>query len=138
MTQPSDFNLRLIEEFRANGGKVTGTFAGRPLLLITTKGAKSGEERTTPLVYSKDGDRFVVIASMGGAPRHPAWFFNVRANPEVTLEVGAETFTATASIADGAERDRLFNAQAAGMPAFAEYQQKTTRVIPVVVLERSA
>jgi len=136
MTNPSDYNQRLIEEFRANGGTVTGTFAGRPLLLLTTTGARSGERRTTPLVYSRDGDRYVIIASMGGAPKHPAWFHNVVANPEVTLEVGTETFVARAAVAEGAERDRLYAAQAEMMPAFNDYAARTTRVIPVVVLER--
>ncbi len=132
----SDFNLKIIEEFRANGGETFGPFKGRPLLLLTTTGAKSGEERTTPLVYSKDGDRLVIIASMGGAPKHPAWYLNLVANPKATVEVGAEKFTARASVAEGAERERLYAQQAAEMPAFNEYQEKTTRQIPVVVLER--
>lgn len=134
----NDFNLGIIKEFRENGGETTGPFKGRPLLLLTTKGAKSGEERTTPLVYSKDGDRLVVIASMGGAPKHPAWFINLRENPDVTVEVGTEKFKAKASVPEGAERNRLFAQQAAMMPAFSEYEEKTRgiRVIPVVALER--
>ena len=132
----TDFNLKIIEEFRANGGETSGPFKGRPLLLLTTTGAKSGETHTTPLVYSKDGDRYVIIASMGGAPKSPSWYFNVKANPKVTLEVGTEKFEASASIAEGAERDRLYAQQAATMPAFKEYQAKTTRQIPVVVLKR--
>lgn len=132
----TDFNLKIIEEFRANGGETFGPFKGRPLLLLTTTGAKSGETHTTPLVYSKDGDRYVIIASMGGAPKHPAWYFNVKANPKVTLEVGTEKFQATATIAEGAERDRLYEKQAEAMPAFNDYEAKTARVIPVVVLER--
>lgn len=138
MPEINDFNRRIIEEFRANGGETFGPFKGRNLLLLTTTGAKSGEERTTPLVYSRDGDRLVIIASMGGAPKHPAWFHNISANPEVTLEVGTEKFNARASVAEGAERDRLYAQQAAEMPAFNEYQEKTTRRIPVVVLERHA
>lgn len=138
MPEIHDFNRRIIEEFRANGGETFGPFKGRNLLLLTTTGAKSGEERTTPLVYSRDGDRLVIIASMGGAPKHPAWFHNISANPEVTLEVGTEKFNARASVAEGAERDRLYAQQAAEMPAFNEYQEKTTRRIPVVVLERHA
>ena len=134
---PNDFNERIIDDFRANSGKVTGQFANAPLLLITTKGARTGEIRTTPLVYSKDGENLVVIASMGGAPRHPSWFLNLKANPDVTIEVGAEKYTAKASVPEGAERDRLFNQQVAQMPAFADYQRKTTRAIPAVVLERS-
>ena len=132
----SEFNLKIIEEFRANGGETSGPFKGRPLLLLTTKGAKSGEERTTPLVYSKDGDRLVIIASMGGAPKHPAWYLNLVANPDATVEVGTEKFAAKATVAEGDERDRLYAQQAAEMPAFNEYAQKTTRKIPVVVLER--
>ena len=133
MTQ---FNNKIIDEFRANGGTVTGMFEGMPMILITTKGAKSGKTRTTPLVYSRDGDRFVIIASMGGAPKHPQWFHNIVAHPEITVEVGKEKFQARASVPQGAERDRLFNQQAAQMPNFAEYQKNTTRVIPAVVLER--
>ena len=132
----NDFNLGIIKEFRENGGETSGPFKGRPLLLLTTRGAKSGEERTTPLVYSRDGDRVVIIASMGGAPKHPAWFLNLRANPEVTVELGSETFKARAELSEGEERDRLYAQQAEMMPAFNEYQQKTTRRIPVVVLER--
>ncbi|MEX0782588.1 MAG: nitroreductase family deazaflavin-dependent oxidoreductase [Dehalococcoidia bacterium] len=137
MAEQNEFNLKIIEEFRANGGETSGVFKGRPLLLLTTTGAKSGEERTTPLVYSRDGDRVVVIASMGGAPKHPAWFHNISAKPQVTVELGTEKFTAKASVPEGDERDRLYAAQAAQMPAFNEYQQKTTRRIPVVVLERA-
>ncbi len=131
-----DFNQSLIAEFRANEGKVTGPFAGAPLLLITTTGAKSGRAHTTPLVYTTDGDRLVIIASKGGAPSHPAWYHNILANPTVTVEVPGDTFEARATPAVGAERDRLFAAQAALMPNFNEYQEKTTRTIPVVVLER--
>ena len=137
MADQSDFNKQIIEEFRANGGETSGVFKGRPLLLLTTTGAKSGESRTTPLVYTKDGDKVVVIASMGGAPKHPAWYLNLAANPRVTVELGTEKFEATASVAEGAERDRLYSQQATMMPAFNEYQQKTTRRIPVVVLERA-
>lgn len=133
----NEFNLNIIKEFRENGGETFGPFKGRPLLLLTTKGAKSGNEGTTPLVYSRDGDRYVIIASMGGAPKHPAWYHNIVANPNVTLEVGTEKFQATAAVAEEPERTRLYNAQAEMMPAFTEYQQKTTRVIPVVVLTRA-
>lgn len=136
MAGQNDFNKQIIEEFRANGGETFGVFKGRPLLLLTTTGAKSGESRTTPLVYSKDGDRVVIIASMGGAPKHPAWYLNLAANPGVTVELGTEKFAATASSAQGTERDRLYAQQAEMMPAFNEYEQKTTRRIPVVLLER--
>jgi len=132
----SDFNGNLIEEFRANGGKVTGVFADAPLLLLTMTGAKSGNKRTTPLVYGKDGDRIVIIASKGGAPTHPAWYHNVVANPMVTVELPGDTFEARASEAKGAERDRLYRQQADLMPNFDEYQKNTERVIPVIVLER--
>jgi deazaflavin-dependent oxidoreductase (nitroreductase family) len=136
MADNNDFNQRLIEEFRANGGKVSGPFAGRPLLLLTTTGAKSGQPRTAPLVYTTDGDAIVVIASKGGAPTNPDWYYNLRANPVATVEIGEETFEARARVASGDERTRLYDAQAATMPAFAEYQRNTTREIPVVVLER--
>jgi deazaflavin-dependent oxidoreductase (nitroreductase family) len=137
MTNPvNDFNRKIIEEFRANGGETFGPFKGRPLLLLTTTGARSGEQRTTPLVYTRDGDDYVVIASMGGAPKHPSWFFNIKEFPLVSVEVGTEKFHADSSIADGPERDRLYAQQAAMMPAFKEYQAKTTRQIPVVVLKR--
>jgi deazaflavin-dependent oxidoreductase (nitroreductase family) len=131
----NEFNTNLINEFRANGGKVSGQFAGAPMILITTKGAKSGQERTTPLVYTRDGDNYVIIASKGGAPTHPAWYHNLVANPEATAEVGTEKFRVRARVAQGEERQRLYDAQAALMPNFAEYQKKTTRQIPVVVLE---
>ncbi len=134
----NDFNQRVIEEFRANDGVVTGPFEGAPMILITHRGAKSGTERTTPLVHTRDGDRYVIIASMGGAPKSPAWFHNIKANPRVTVEVGTETFEADAEILeDGTERQRLFDQQAELMPNFKEYQEKTDRVIPVVVLTRA-
>jgi deazaflavin-dependent oxidoreductase (nitroreductase family) len=130
------FNRDLVNEYRANGGTVTGPFAGRPLLLLTTTGARSGEQRTTPLVYSTDGDLLVVIASKGGAPTHPAWYHNLTANPEATVELGTERFQVRAEVARGQERDRLFEAQATQMPNFAEYQRKTSRRIPVFTLRR--
>jgi deazaflavin-dependent oxidoreductase (nitroreductase family) len=133
----NEFNRQLIEEFRANGGKVSGMFAGAPLLLLTTTGARSGQSRVAPLAYTTDNGRVVVIASKGGAPTHPDWFHNLRANPEVTVELGTETFPARATIPQGAERRRLFDQMAAQMPNFAEYQRNTARQIPVVVLERA-
>jgi deazaflavin-dependent oxidoreductase (nitroreductase family) len=131
----SDFNTNVIEEFRANDGKVTGMFEGWPLLLLTTTGAKSGLARTTPVVFSLDDGRRVVIASKAGAPHHPHWYLNLVANPEVTVEVPGETYRARAVVAEGAERDRLFQQQADLMPNFADYAEKTTREIPVVILE---
>jgi deazaflavin-dependent oxidoreductase (nitroreductase family) len=138
MDEHKSFNENLIEEFRANGGKVGGMFAGAPMALLTTIGARSGLPRTTPVVYTTDNGHYVIIASKGGAPTNPDWFHNLRANPEVTVEIGTETFPARASVPTGAERDRLYDQMAAQMPGFAEYQKNTTRQIPVVVLERIA
>ena len=135
-TDYNEFNRQLIEEYRANGGKVTGMFAGAPLLLLTTTGARSGQPRVAPLVYTTDNGHWVVIASKGGAPTHPDWYYNLRANPEVTVEVGVESFPARATITTGAERQRLFDQMAARMPNFAEYQRNTVRQLPVIVLER--
>jgi deazaflavin-dependent oxidoreductase (nitroreductase family) len=133
----NDFNRRIIDEFRANGGKVGPPFEGAPMILVTHTGAKSGQERTSPLVYTKDGDRFVIVASKGGAPTNPAWFHNIKANPRVTVEVGTDRFEAEAEIyEDGPERQRLFDAQAALMPGFKDYEAKTDRVIPVVALTK--
>jgi deazaflavin-dependent oxidoreductase (nitroreductase family) len=133
----NDFNQQVIDQFRANNGTmVSGIFKGAPLLLLTTTGARSGRRRTTPLAHTRDGNRYVVIASKGGAPSNPDWFRNVVAKPEVTVEVGGESFDARASVPTGSERKRLYDAQAALMPNFAEYQRKTAREIPVVVLER--
>ena len=130
------FNQNIIDEFRANDGKVGGQFAGAPLLLLTTIGAKSGAQHTSPVAYTTDGDRLVIIASYAGGPRNPAWFHNLVANPEVTVELPGDTFPARAVVASGDDRDRLYAAQAAKMPVFTEYQQKTSRTIPVVTLER--
>jgi deazaflavin-dependent oxidoreductase (nitroreductase family) len=133
----NDFNRGIVEEFRANHGVVGGMFDGLPMILVTHKGAKSRVERTTPLVHSRDGDRYVVIASMGGAPKSPAWYHNIKANPRVTVEVGDDRFEAEAEVYDdGPERRRLFDQQAAIMANFKEYEEKTTRVIPVIALTR--
>jgi deazaflavin-dependent oxidoreductase (nitroreductase family) len=138
-TIPANFNEEIIEQFRTNNGTmVSGMFKGAPLLLLTTTGARSGQTRINPLAYTRDGDRYVVIASKGGAPTHPDWYHNVVAHPEVTIEVGPGRFQARASVPEGAERDRLYDAQAAVMPGFAEYQRNTTRRIPVVVFDRIA
>ena len=131
------FNRKVIAEFRANDGAVTGPFAGSPLLLLTTIGAKSGIARTTPLVHTRDGDNVVIIASKGGAPSDPDWFRNLSANPQVEVELPGEHFHARARVAEGEERNRLYRAQAQLMPNFDEYAAKTERVIPVVVLERA-
>jgi deazaflavin-dependent oxidoreductase (nitroreductase family) len=137
MADVRDFNRDLIDEFRANHGQVTGIFAGRPVLLLTTTGAKSGKQHTTPVVYTADGDRLVIIASKGGAPTNPAWYHNLVANPTVTIELPDETFEARAVVTTGEERQRLFDAQAAEMPNFNDYAAKTTREIPVIALERT-
>jgi deazaflavin-dependent oxidoreductase (nitroreductase family) len=136
MAEVTDWNRAIIEEFRANGGKVGGQFAGAPLLVLTTTGAKTGKQRTHPLVYLPDGDRLIVFASKGGAPTSPDWYHNLVANPTATVEVGNETFEVKATELTGEERDRIYAKQAELMPGFAEYQEKTTRTIPVVVLER--
>lgn len=130
------FNQQVIEEFRANEGKVGGPFAGAPMVLLTTTGAKSGKERTTPLVYTSDGSRLIIIASAAGADTHPAWYHNLLANPNVTLEVGTERFPARASVPAEPERSRLYAQMASTMPGFNAYQEKTSRIIPVVTLDR--
>lgn len=132
-----EMTTALITDFRAHGGEVTrGPFVGRPVLLLTTIGAKSGQSRLAPLVYARDGDRYVVAASKGGSPTHPAWYVNLVVDPVVTVEVGGETFAARAIVAEGAEHERLWAAHVAANPNFAEYQKRTSRTIPVVVLER--
>jgi deazaflavin-dependent oxidoreductase (nitroreductase family) len=136
MVDMNEWNKTIITEFRAKGGKVGGQFEGAPLLLLTTTGAKSGRELTTPVMYLADGDRQIVFASKAGAPTNPAWYHNLIANPTVTVEVGDESFQAKAVPVTGEERDRLYAKQATLYPGFAEYQEKTTRVIPVVALAR--
>jgi deazaflavin-dependent oxidoreductase (nitroreductase family) len=134
----NDFNRDLIEEFRTKDGKVTGPFAGAPLLLLTTTGARSGRRYTTPVVFTRDNGHFVVIASKGGAPENPDWYHNLVAHPDATIEVPGETIEVRAREAQGEERDRLYRQQADLMSGFAEYQQKTSRRIPVFVLEPAA
>ena len=136
MADRNDWNRQTIEAFRANGGKVGGVWEGRPLLLLTTTGAKSGKQYTTPMMYLPDGNRLLVFASKAGAPTHPDWYHNLVAHPEVTVEVGPETYKATATVLTGEERDRLYARQAELYPQFADYEKKTIRVIPVVALER--
>ncbi len=130
----NDFNRKVIEEFRANDGKVGGPFEGAPVLLLTSTGAKSGEQRTTPVVFQPDGDRMIIFASKAGAPENPAWYHNLRANPTATVEVGTDTVEVQAVVTEGDERERLFSKQKELMPQFADYEQKTTRQIPVVAL----
>jgi deazaflavin-dependent oxidoreductase (nitroreductase family) len=133
-----EFNRGIVDEFRETAGKVSGRFANRPLMLLTTTGARSGLPRTVPLVYSRDGDDIVVIASKGGEPTNPDWYHNLVANPIVTVELPGDTFRARAVVAQGDERRHLFDQQAAQMPFFADYERTTPRQIPVVVLERIA
>ena len=134
MSSMADYNQRIINEFRANGGKVPSWGGTSPLLLLHHRGAKSGVERVNPVAYLKDNDRYVIFASKAGAPTNPGWYHNLKAHPETKIEVGADTIAVTAGEASGEERDRLFAAQVKRAPQFAEYQQKTERVIPVVVL----
>lgn len=133
----NNVNVDVIQQFRTNNGVITsGMFKGARLLLLTTTGARSGKQRINPLAFTRDGDNYVVIASKGGSPTHPDWYHNLVAHPDVTVEVRGERFEAHARVAEGEERERLYAAQAAIMPGFAEYQRKTSRQIPVVVLER--
>lgn len=134
MSVVNDRNLKIVDEFRANEGRVGGRFEGKSLLLLHTRGARSQQDRINPVAYVKDGNRFVVIASKGGAPTHPDWYYNLLANPLVTVEVGSEKFQARAAVAEEPERTRLYNKMVEMMPGFDEYRRKTTRVIPVIVL----
>ena len=136
MTDFNEWNKAIIAEFRANDGEVGGQFAGMPLILLHTTGAKSGLERVNPTAYLVDDDRLVIIASKAGAPTNPDWYYNLVANSEVIVEVGTETFSALATVAEEPERTELYGNMAAKNPGFAEYEQNTTRVIPVVTLTR--
>ena len=137
MTEYDDWNRRVVDEFRGNGGKVA-QFEGRPLLLLHHTGAKTGTERVNPLVYLPVGDDFAVFGSKAGADTNPAWYHNLRAHPDATIEVGTETLPVHARVAESAERERIWEEQKRVNPNFAEYEQKTTRPIPVVLLERVA
>jgi deazaflavin-dependent oxidoreductase (nitroreductase family) len=132
----NDYNTAIIEEFRANAGRLGGTWEGRDLLLLTTTGRKSGRAHTTPVVFTRDGERLLVYASKAGAPHHPDWYLNLVASHDVVVEVGGDRYDSIATPLEGEERDRAFAEQAARNPVFAEYQEKTTRVIPVVALAR--
>ena len=134
MNEANDRNMLIIQEFRANAGKVGGPFAGKSLLLLHTTGAKSGQPRINPVACIRDGNRLVIIASKGGAPTNPDWYHNLLANPLVSVETGTEQFQARASVAVEPERTRLYDKMVAMMPGFAEYQRRTKRVIPVVIL----
>jgi deazaflavin-dependent oxidoreductase (nitroreductase family) len=132
----NDYNQRLIEQFRADRSNNGDAFKGRPLLLLTTTGARSGQRRTTPMMYVRDGECLLVIASNAGAPKHPAWYHNLVAHPHVTVEVGRDTYDATAIVTEGAERQQLWDKVVEQYPFFADHQAKVTRQIPVVALER--
>ena len=134
MSELNERNQKIIDEFRANHGKVGGRFEGRTLLLLHTLGAKSEKERINPVAYVKDDDRFIVIASKGGAPTNPDWYYNILQNPQVTIEVGSEKHQAQAVVAEEPERTRLYNKMVEVMPGFDEYRRRTTRVIPVILL----
>ncbi len=135
-TSYQDFNRNLINDLRTNGKPTSGPFLGRNVLILTTKGAKSGEVRENPLVYTRARDHYVIVASKGGAPTHPAWYHNLAKHPEVTIEVGREKFKARANIAQGDEHERLYTQHADINPTFHDYRKRTTRKIPVIVLER--
>ena len=133
---PNDWNQKIIDEFRANRGKVGGPFQGAPLLIIHHVGAKTGTEHLNPVLYQPLGDDFAVFASKGGAPENPGWYHNLVAHPEAEVEVGTEKYRVKARVAEGEERERIWEKQKTAYPQFAEYERKTARQIPVVVLER--
>jgi deazaflavin-dependent oxidoreductase (nitroreductase family) len=132
----SDWNTKIVEEFRANEGRVGGPFAGATMILIHHTGAKSGTERVNPLVYFADGDRMVIVASAGGSPKNPDWYYNLKANPRTTAEVGTETFGVDTVELTGDEYTAVWDRVVAKMPGFADYQNKTTRTIPLMALTR--
>jgi deazaflavin-dependent oxidoreductase (nitroreductase family) len=132
----SDWNDKIIAEFRANGGRVGGPFEGAPLLLLHHRGAKSGKDRVSPMMYQAVGDDVAVFASKGGADSHPAWFHNLRAHPDARVEVGTETYAVRARVLDPEEREPIWAEQKKRYPGFADYERKTDRVIPVVLLQR--
>ncbi len=137
VTDRSDWNRQIIEEFRANDGKVGGMFEGMPLLLIHHVGAKTGTQRVNPLAYQRIGDSVAVFASKGGAPTNPDWFHNLVTNPDVTVEIGTDRYPATARVAAGEERERIWSAQKAKYPVFGEYEEKSGRQIPVIVIDKA-
>jgi deazaflavin-dependent oxidoreductase (nitroreductase family) len=135
MSDPGDWNRKIIEEFRANDGKVGGPFDGAPLLLLHTTGARSGQERVSPVMYQDLGGPVAVFASKAGAPDNPDWYHNLRAHPAVTAEIGTETRSFQARVADADEREPIWTRQKTEYPGFADYETKTSRQIPVVILE---
>jgi deazaflavin-dependent oxidoreductase (nitroreductase family) len=136
MSGMNDYNQSIIDEFRANKGAVGGPFEGAPMVLLHHKGRKTGTERINPLVYMDDGDRILIFASKGGSSKHPEWYLNLMSNPDATVEVGTEKYAVKAEEVVGEERDRLYAKNAAERPAFGQYQERTTRVIPVIALTR--
>jgi deazaflavin-dependent oxidoreductase (nitroreductase family) len=132
----SDWNTKIIEEFRAKAGRVGGSFEGAPLLLLHSTGAKTGQERVNPVMYREVNGAWAVFASKAGAPTNPDWYHNLRAHPEAAIEVGVETIPVRARVADSQERERIWSAHKAEWPGFADYEKKTSRQIPVVILER--
>ncbi|HEY2079123.1 MAG TPA: nitroreductase family deazaflavin-dependent oxidoreductase [Streptosporangiaceae bacterium] len=138
MSEPNDWNAKIIQEFRANGGKVGGPFEGASILLLHTTGAKTGKERVNPMMYRQVGANYAVFASKAGAPTNPDWYHNLVVNPAVRAEIGTQTLDLTARVTDGAEREPIWAAQKADHPGFAEYERKTSRQIPVVILEPAA
>ena len=136
----TDFNTQVIDEFRANAGKVGGAFEGATMILVHHRGAKSGTERVSPLVYQPVGDAFAIFASRGGGPEHPAWFHNLVAHPDTVVEVGTETIPVRARVLEGDEREAIWSKQKEKVPAFADYERRTegVREIPVILLERTA
>jgi deazaflavin-dependent oxidoreductase (nitroreductase family) len=136
VSHPDDPNRQTIAEFRANRGQVGGNFAGAPLLLLHTVGARSGQPRINPMMYLADSDRYLVFASKAGSDRNPDWYWNLRANPDVTIEVSDQTIPVHGTELTGAERDENYRLQASRYPGFAAYQQKTARIIPVIALTR--
>ena len=135
-TTGNNLNDQIIAEFRANAGRVGGNFEGAPLLLLHSTGAKSGAERVSPMMYRTVGDNFAVFASKAGAPTNPAWFHNLVATPDATIEVGTETLAVRARVTSGEERASIWELHKAAYPGFADYEKKTTREIPVVILDR--
>jgi len=138
VTELNDWNTKIIDEFRSNEGRVGGQFEGAPLLLLTTTGARSGDKRVHPVMYMLDDGTVYIFASKAGAPNNPDWFHNLVAHPKVTVEMGPENFDATARVLTGPDRDRIYAEQARRYPGFAGYQEKTSRLIPVVALDRAA
>ncbi|MGE0795396.1 MAG: nitroreductase family deazaflavin-dependent oxidoreductase [Acidimicrobiia bacterium] len=137
MSEREDRNQRIIDEFRANGGVVGGPFEGMTILLLHHEGARTGTKRVNPLAYREEDGRLFVFASMGGAPTNPDWYHNLRAHPEVEVEVGTDRFPAVATVLEGDERDRIWAHQKADRPQFADYEARTERVIPVIALDRA-